>query len=177
MENASGMSDADSLLVLGGGCFWCLEAVFEKLPGVVRVVPGYAGGHSHDPSYEEVCTGGTGHAEVVRVEFNSAQVSVLEIFDWFWRAHDPTTRNRQGADVGTQYRSIILCSSDEQKRQAHESRSCAQANFPKPIVTEIKSLGTFYPAEEYHRAYFRRNADAPYCAFVIQPKLSKLGLG
>jgi len=170
------MTDQSEVLVLGGGCFWCLEAIFQAVPGVEKVVPGYAGGEAPDPSYEEVCRGTTGHAEVVQIHFDREVVSVPELLNLFWRAHDPTTRNRQGADVGTQYRSIILFSGEEQKRQALESRSAAQSDFPQPIVTEIEPLAEFYPAEGYHHDYYRNNPGAPYCAFVIQPKLAKLGM-
>jgi len=163
-------------LVLGGGCFWCLEAVYEKLDGVESVDSGYAGGEEVNPSYEEVCQGSTGHAEVVSIRFDPEIVSLEELLNLFWRAHDPTTPNRQGADVGTQYRSIILFNSDAQKQSALESRSAAQSDFSAPIVTEIEPLDTFYKAENYHQGYFENHPSAPYCAFVIQPKLAKLGM-
>lgn len=162
--------------VLGAGCFWCVEAVFQRIDGVVSVTPGYAGGDVADPTYEQVCTGTTGHAEVARIEFDPARVSFARILDVFWRAHDPTTLNRQGADTGTQYRSAIFTAGDEQAREAEESRRRAQAEFDAPIVTEIAPLKAFYPAEDYHRDYFERNRGAPYCQFVIAPKLKKLGL-
>ncbi len=168
------MEKRNHSLVLGGGCFWCLEAVFDRLPGVASVESGYAGGEEPNPSYEEVCSGQTGHAEVVRIEFDPENLSIAELLDIFWRAHDPTTRNRQGADVGSQYRSIILFQNEKQKKTALESRSSAQANFSNPIVTEIEPLTHFYPAESYHQKYFQRNPQAPYCTFVIQPKLDKL---
>ena len=170
------MSKEQETLVLGGGCFWCLEAIFQKLSGVQSVESGYAGGEVADPSYEAVCRGETGHAEVIRIEFDPEVISIPEILDVFWKGHDPTTRNRQGADVGTQYRSIVLYQNDDQKKMALESRSAAQADFKNPIVTEIEPLETFYPAERYHQNYFKNNPDAPYCAFVIHPKLQKLGM-
>lgn len=162
--------------VLGAGCFWCVEAVFQRIDGVVSVLPGYAGGHVANPTYEQVCTGKTGHAEVARVEFDPARVSFARILDVFWRAHDPTTLNRQGADTGTQYRSAIFTADEQQQRIAEESRRLAQAAFAAPIVTEIAPLRAFYPAEDYHRDYFNRNRNAPYCQAVIAPKLQKLGL-
>jgi peptide-methionine (S)-S-oxide reductase len=162
--------------VLGAGCFWCVEAIFLRIDGVISVLPGYAGGHTTNPTYQRVCGGGTGHAEVGRIEFDPARVSYAQILDTFWRGHDPTTLNRQGADSGTQYRSAIFCADDAQKRAAETSRASAQAAFDKPIVTEIVPLTTFYPAEDYHRQYYERNRNAGYCQFVIAPKLQKLGL-
>lgn len=162
--------------VLGAGCFWCVEAVFQRIDGVLSVMPGYAGGDVADPTYEQVCAGTTGHAEVARIEFDPARVSFARILDVFWRAHDPTTLNRQGADSGTQYRSAIFTAGAEQAREADESRRRAQADFDAPIVTQIAPLKAFYPAEDYHRDYFERNRGAPYCQFVIAPKLKKLGL-
>jgi peptide-methionine (S)-S-oxide reductase len=162
--------------VLGAGCFWCVEAVFQRIDGVVSVMPGYAGGGVADPTYEQVCTGTTGHAEVARIEFDPARVSFARILDVFWRSHDPTTLNRQGADTGTQYRSAIFTAGAEQAREAEESKRRAQAQFDATIVTEIAPLKAFYPAEDYHRDYFDRNRGAPYCQFVIAPKLKKLGL-
>lgn len=170
------MEEKCESLVLGGGCFWCLEAIFERMRGVVKVESGYAGGETENPSYEEVCGGETGHAEVIRIHFDPAQVSLAELFDLFWKCHNPTTRDRQGADVGSQYRSIILYQSDEQKRAALESKSSAQSSFPHPIVTEISELGKFTVAEGRHQNYFNNNPNAPYCSFVIHPKLSKLGM-
>lgn len=163
-----------SSIVLGGGCFWCVEALYESLEGVVSVQSGYAGGKTPSPSYEAVCAGRTGHAEVVRVEFDPQKVSLRELLDFFWEAHDPTTLNRQGADVGTQYRSIILFSSPQQEAAARASLESAGKRFADPIVTEIKELGPFYPAEAYHQDYFKNNPNAPYCRYVIAPKLKKL---
>jgi peptide-methionine (S)-S-oxide reductase len=161
--------------VLGGGCFWCTEAVFRELRGVQRVESGYAGGSVPNPSYEEVCTGNTGHAEVVRVEFDPTELDYRDLLRIFFTVHDPTTRNRQGADVGTQYRSVVLYSDDEQRRVAEEVvREVTDAKiWRKPIVTEIEPLSAFYPAEEYHRDYFRQNPERAYCQLVIAPKVVK----
>jgi peptide-methionine (S)-S-oxide reductase len=162
----------------GGGCFWCMEGVFERIPGVISVVSGYAGGKKPNPTYEEVCDGGTGHAEVVQIEFDTSLVSYERLLDIFWSAHDPTTPNRQGADVGEQYRSIILYHSEEQRAKAEQSKAAlvASGTYSGPVVTEILPLQVFYRAEEYHQDYFRKNPNAPYCALVISPKLKKLGL-
>ncbi len=162
------------LATFGGGCFWCLEAVFERLEGVTSVTSGYAGGTKENPGYKEVCTGATGHAEVIQIEFDPQKISYEKLLDTFWEAHDPTTTNRQGADLGTQYRSIILYHNDAQKVAAEKSKELAQWRFPRPIVTEIVPLSKFYKAEEYHQDYFRKNPNAPYCAVVISPKLEKL---
>ncbi len=162
--------------VLGAGCFWCVEAVFEQLPGVVDVEAGYAGGRTPSPTYEEVCSGTSGHAEVARVTFDPSRITFGRILDVFWTSHDPTTRNRQGADVGTQYRSAIFYQDEVQKITAEQSRASAQSSFENPIVTEISPLRAFYPAENYHQDYYRQNQAAPYCQFVIRPKLEKLGL-
>src|SRR5215469_3960475 len=159
---------------LGGGCFWCMEAVFERLPGVISVTSGFAGGTTENPTYQEVCTETTGHAEVTEIEFDPAKISYAKLLDVFWQAHDPTTLNRQGADVGTSYRSIILYRSEEQKRIAEKSKAEAQKNFKNPIVTEIAPYTKFYPAEGYHQQYFDNNSRAPYCQMVIAPKLHKL---
>lgn len=158
----------------GGGCFWCVEAVFERLEGVVAVASGYAGGHKENPTYKEVCTGRTGHAEVIQISYDPKKISYEKLLDVFWAAHDPTTLNRQGADVGTQYRSVIFYHNDAQRQAAEKSKSDAASQFDEPIVTEIKPLPKFYPAESYHQDYFRNNANAPYCQAVIRPKLEKL---
>jgi peptide-methionine (S)-S-oxide reductase len=163
-------------ITLGGGCFWCIEAVYKRTPGIESVTSGYAGGDTENPSYEQICTGKTGHAEVVQVEYDPEQISLRGILDTFWKAHDPTTRNRQGADVGTQYRSIILYENEEQKRIAEESMQDAQGRFDSPIVTELEPLDTFYKAEEYHQDYFEKNPNAGYCRVIINPKLKKLGM-
>jgi len=159
--------------VLGGGCFWCTEALYQMLPGVKGVVSGYAGGKTENPTYKDVCSGETGHAEVIQVEFDPKVVSYEKILDTFWQAHDPTTLNKQGADEGTQYRSIILYRSDAQKAAAEKSKAAAQQNFNKPIVTEIVPLTKFYKAEGYHQNYFRTHSDQPYCQVVIRPKVEK----
>ena len=158
---------------LGGGCFWCVEAVYETLPGILAVTSGYAGGQTENPTYEQICTGKTGHAEVVQIEYDPEKISFSRIVDLFWEAHDPTTLNRQGADVGTQYRSIILTSDDEQKTAAEESKARAQAKFKSPIVTEIVPLEKFYPAEDYHQDFYRENPMHPYNLAVTRPKLKK----
>lgn len=159
---------------LGGGCFWCVEAVYERLPGILSVTSGYAGGETENPAYEDICTGKTGHAEVVRIEYDPEKITYEKIVDLFWDAHDPTTLNRQGADVGTQYRSIILTKNEEQAKLARESKERAQAKFKSPIVTEIVPLGKFYPAEDYHQDFYRQNPLHPYNMAVIRPKLQKL---
>src|SRR5690348_5766726 len=147
----------------GGGCFWCMEAEFQRVPGVISVTSGFAGGHTENPSYEDVCTGQTGHAEVTQITFDPQKVSYAKLLDYFWDAHDPTTLNRQGADVGTQYRSIILYSSEAQKAAAEKSKAEAQKHFKDPIVTQIVPLKKFYKAENYHQDYYNNNTDAPYC--------------
>jgi len=159
---------------LGGGCFWCLEAVFERLPGVLSVASGYAGGHTENPTYRDICTGNTGHAEITQIEFDPERISYDQLLDVFWQAHDPTTLNRQGADEGTQYRSIILYRDQNQKGIAEKSKAAAQKDFKSSIVTEIVPLTKFYKAEDYHQHYFDNNAHAPYCQVVIAPKLEKL---
>lgn len=160
---------------LGAGCFWCVEAVFQDLNGVESVISGYAGGHVPHPTYEQVCTGKTGHAEVAQITFDPDVVSFAEILDVFWRTHDPTTLNRQGADRGTQYRSAIFYHSDEQREIAETSKATANASgmWDNPIVTEIVPLTEFYPAEDYHQNYFRRNPHQPYCMMVVAPKVKK----
>jgi peptide-methionine (S)-S-oxide reductase len=164
------------LATFAGGCFWCVEAVYQRVPGVIAVVSGYAGGHVENPSYEQVCSGTTGHAEVAQIEFDAEIVTYEELLQLFWRAHDPTTLNRQGADVGTQYRSAIFTHTDEQRSAAERSRAEAQKGFPDPIVTEIVPLDRFFPAEDYHQDYYRNHAAAPYCLLVIRPKLKKLNM-
>ncbi len=165
-----------STIVLGGGCFWCLEAVFERLEHVTKVRSGYAGGQMPNPDYHSVCAGKTGHAEVVEIQFDASKLSLDAVLELFWKAHDPTTLNRQGADIGTQYRSIILCADEEQLGIALQSKEKAAAEFQVPIVTEIGKLEHFFPAEEYHQGYYRANSHAPYCMAVIDPKLRKLGI-
>jgi peptide-methionine (S)-S-oxide reductase len=158
----------------GGGCFWCVEAVYERLPGVRAVTSGYAGGHTENPTYKQVCGGDTGHAEVAQIEFDPTKISYTKLLEVFWQAHDPTTLNRQGADVGTQYRSVIFYHDEKQKLLAEKSKIAAQAEFNKPIVTEIVPLKKFYAAEDYHQGYFDDHKTAPYCQAVIAPKLEKL---
>ena len=159
---------------LGGGCFWCLEAIFERQDGVRSVTSGYAAGMVPNPSYEAVCTGNTGHAEVIQVEYDPETITYPELLDLFWSCHDPTTLNRQGADVGTQYRSIILYHDEEQQVEALRSKAEAATDFADPMVTEISELTEFYPAETYHQGYYQRNREASYCQIVIRPKLRKL---
>lgn len=168
------MNTHAAIATFGGGCFWCTEAVFERVDGVKSVTSGYAGGLMPDPSYRQICDGNTGHAEVIQIEFDPAKVSYEQLLEIFWAAHDPTTLNRQGADEGTQYRSIILYHDDAQRAAAEKSRAEAQKEFGGKIVTEIKPLTKFYAAEGYHQDYYRQNSSAPYCAAVISPKLKKL---
>ncbi|QNL21785.1 peptide-methionine (S)-S-oxide reductase MsrA [Hyphobacterium sp. CCMP332] len=160
---------------LGAGCFWCIEAVFQNLKGVKNVIPGYSGGHIKNPAYREVCTGRTGHAEVARIEFDAESISFKEILEVFWQTHDPTTLNRQGADVGTQYRSAIFYHNDDQNKIANRLKAELDKSgaFNGPIVTEISPLDNFYEAEEYHKNYFNNNSEQPYCNLVIKPKLDK----
>ena len=164
--------------ILGGGCFWCLEAVYERIDGVKAVTSGYAGGTKANPTYQEVSYGGTGHAEVVQIEYDPKIIPYDQILEVFWKAHDPTALNRQGADVGTQYRSIILYKDETQRKIAEKSLREADLSGPfmRKMVTEIKPLSVFYPAEDYHQDYFEKNPTAAYCVFVIQPKLEKLHL-
>lgn len=161
---------------IGAGCFWCVEAVFERLEGVHSVVSGYAGGTKPNPTYEEVCGGMTGHAEVAQITFHPSKITYEQLLDVFWQSHNPTTLNQQGADVGTQYRSVIFYHDEKQKASAAKSKLEAQKHFQDPIVTEIKPLTRFYQAENYHQDYYRNNPVAPYCLLVIKPKLKKLKL-
>jgi peptide-methionine (S)-S-oxide reductase len=158
----------------GGGCFWCMEAVFERLPGVISVTSGFAGGTTENPTYQQVCTETTGHAEVTEIEFDPAKISYDKLLEVFWQAHDPTTLNRQGADEGTSYRSIILYRDKQQQLLAEKSKLEAQKNFHHPIVTEIVPLKKFYKAEDYHQEYYDNNPNQGYCQVVIAPKLEKL---
>ena len=168
-DTANGLETA----TLGGGCFWCLEAVYQKVPGVAEVVSGYAGGHVENPTYRQVCSEETGHAEVVQVRFDPDEISYRRVLEIFFTIHDPTQLNRQGADTGTQYRSIILTHSDEQRRVADEMIEEMEGVFSDPVVTEVEPLDTFYPAEGYHQDYYRQNRAQPYCQVVIEPKLAK----
>lgn len=158
---------------LGGGCFWCLEAVFLRVPGVVSVVSGYAGGSTDNPDYHAVCTGRTGHAEVVRIEYDADVTDFRRLLDVFFTIHDPTQLNRQGNDVGSQYRSIILTQDDEQARMARDAVAALGTQFSQPVVTEITPLERFYPAESYHQDYFQNNPGQPYCQIVVAPKVAK----
>ena len=170
-----GTQDGREVATLAGGCFWCLEAVFDDLRGVERVVSGYAGGETPDPTYEQVCSGATGHAEVVQVTFDPRAVSFRELLEVFFTIHDPTTLNRQGADVGTQYRSAVFYHTPEQKEAAERVVTEMTVNnvWPSPIVTEVAPLDVFYPAEDYHQDYFENNPSQPYCRAVVAPKVSK----
>lgn len=174
------MSPADSkpqLATLGGGCFWCVEAMYERIGGILDATSGYAGGSTPNPTYDQVCSGTTGHAEVVQLRFDPDIVSFKKIIDLFWKFHDPTTLNRQGADVGTQYRSIILTQAPEQEEIARSSMQSASQRAGVAFVTEISPLKHFYPAEKYHQDYYRRNSGAPYCRAVILPKLERHASG
>lgn len=170
------MTPSMELATLGGGCFWCLEAVFENVKGVQKVTSGYAGGHKSNPTYEQVCTGTTGHAEVVQVSFDPDIISYREILEIFFDIHDPTTLNRQGADVGTQYRSVILYHNEQQfsTAKAYMEELETAKIWGKPIVTQLVPYEGYYPAEAYHQQYFRRNPAQPYCAAVVAPKVQKL---
>nr|WP_234047521.1 peptide-methionine (S)-S-oxide reductase MsrA [Luteolibacter pohnpeiensis] len=162
---------------LGAGCFWCIEAAYNRIDGVISATSGYSGGHVKNPTYEQVCDKTTGHAEVVQVVFDPKKISYERILAWYWDLHDPTTLNRQGNDVGPQYRSVIFYHSPEQKKIAEASKAAAQKNFKDPIVTQIQEATDFYPAENYHQNYYAENKSKnPYCKYVIQPKLQKLHL-
>lgn len=160
---------------LGGGCFWCIEAIFQHLSGVSEVISGYSGGHTENPSYEQVCSGKTGHAEVVQITFDPEVIAFREILDVFFRVHDPTQKDRQGNDVGPQYRSVIFYHDEEQRKTAEKfiEDLTAQKQFDKPVVTEIAPYENFYPAENYHQDYYLSNPSKPYCAVIIEPKLDK----
>ena len=162
----------------GAGCFWCIEALFLRLPGVVSVRPGFMGGNLRNPTYNQVCKGDTGHAEVAEIRFDPSRVSYATLRDWFWKSHDPTQKNRQGADIGSQYRSVIFTHGDVQRRAAEASKASYAASGARsaPIATVIEPAQEFFPAEDYHRDYFARNRNAPYCRLVIEPKLRKLGV-
>ncbi len=174
--SAMTLTAADSkkeTLILGGGCFWCLDATYRLMPGVKEVVSGYAGGHTTEPTYKAVCSGTTGHAEVVKIGYDPSLTSLEKLLDFFWTIHDPTTPNAQGQDHGTQYRSIILYADDAQKAAAEKSKATAQAKFRDPIVTEIVPLKVFFSAEDYHQDYFKKNPDAGYCRFTVKAKVDK----
>jgi len=167
--------NGSELATFGSGCFWCTEAIFQNVKGVEKVVSGYTGGKIKNPTYKEVCSGLTGHAEVVQITFNPNLVSYDELLEIFWKTHDPTTLNKQGADVGTQYRSAVFFHSEKQKQLAEKYKVALDQSgaFDRPIVTEISPAVVFYPAEDYHQNYYNLNGDAPYCSYVIQPKLEK----
>jgi peptide-methionine (S)-S-oxide reductase len=165
------------VVTLGAGCFWCIEAAFRQVGGVISATSGYMGGAKKDPTYEDICSGATGHAEVVQVVYDPKKIALEKVLTWFWDLHDPTTLNRQGNDAGTQYRSAIFYHTDAQKDTAEASKAAAKANFKDPIVTEITKASEFYPAENYHQNYYNDNKSKnPYCRFVIEPKLKKLKL-
>jgi peptide-methionine (S)-S-oxide reductase len=172
----SAAADAKEIATLGGGCFWCLEAALEQVRGVLKVESGYAGGTLADPNYRQVCDGTTGHAEVVQVTFDPRELSFRELLELFFTIHDPTTLNRQGGDVGTQYRSVIFYHSAAQKKTVEEliAELNAAGIWPRPIVTELVPFQVFYRAEDYHQEYFRRNPEQPYCQMVVAPKVAKL---
>lgn len=165
-----------NIATLGGGCFWCVEAVFQRVEGVTSVKPGYAGGHVKNPTYNEICTGNTGHAEVAKIEFDLDKITYKQVLNVFWQAHDPTTLNQQGNDKGTQYRSAIFFHDEEQKKIANQSLLDAEKSkyWPSPIVTEITEINNYSDAEDYHHNYYNDNKNQPYCIFVIKPKLDKL---
>ena len=164
------------IATLGGGCFWCVEAVFQRIDGVISVKPGYAGGNVKNPTYKQICTGNTGHAEVAKIEFDTSKITYSQILNVFWQSHDPTTLNRQGNDVGTQYRSVIFFHNESQKEIAKKSKVDADKSgyWDNEIVTEITPLNNYYDAEDYHDNYYKNNPNQPYCLFVIKPKLDKL---
>lgn len=170
------MKDKTKVATLANGCFWCSETIFARLKGVKSVLPGYSGGWSENPSYDEVCTGSTGHAEAAQIEFDPSVISFEKLLDVFWHTHDPTTLNRQGADVGTQYRSAIFYHDDRQREVAEKSKMELEKSgiYKNPIVTEIMPFKKFYVAEDYHKEYYEQHQSVPYCRFVIEPKIRKL---
>ncbi len=173
--SASAPTPALEKAVFGGGCFWCIESIFDQIKGVAHAVSGYAGGKEENPTYKQVCSGATGHAEVIEVTFDPEIIAYAILVNIFFAIHDPTTLNRQGSDAGPQYRSIILYQSDIQKTAAEKVIKQVEAEkiFDNPVVTQIEKLEKFWPAEDYHQNYFRQNASQPYCQFVISPKVSK----
>jgi peptide-methionine (S)-S-oxide reductase len=175
VEHPIGMANNEEVAIFGGGCFWCVEAVFNRLEGVKKAESGYMGGHVENPTYRQVCNGDTGHVEVVRVIFDPTQITYRDLLEVFFSVHDPTTMNRQGNDVGEQYRSVIFYTSTEQETQAEETiaRLNAEKAFPEPIVTAVEPADAFFVAEDYHQLYYDNNATQPYCQFVIAPKLRK----
>jgi peptide-methionine (S)-S-oxide reductase len=168
------MGSKIEMIVVGGGCFWCSEAIFKMFNGVVKTTPGYAGGTTPNPTYEQVCSGTTGHAEVIKLEYDPTIAPLEKLLDIFFKMHDPTSLNRQDADIGSQYRSIILYTSNKQKETIDKFIDKIRKNYSKPIVTEVKPLDTFYPSEDYHKDYYKNNPLQPYCILVIRPKIKKL---
>lgn len=164
------------IATFGTGCFWCTEAIFQQLEGVIKVTSGYSGGHVVNPSYEEVCNKTTGHAECLNIEYDTSKITFDELLEVFWKSHDPTTKNRQGNDIGPQYRSVIFYHNDEQKEKAtnYKAELDESAVFDKPIVTEIEPFTVFYPADNYHHNYYNNNGSQPYCSYVIRPKVEKI---
>ena len=173
--NTNGSNTITDTATFGTGCFWCTEAIFQQLDGVIKSTSGYSGGHVDNPSYKDVCTGTTGHAEVIQVVYDPAKISFDELLEVFWQTHDPTTLNRQGNDVGPQYRSVVFYHSEEQKEKAEKYKAELNKSgaFTDPIVTEISPFTKFYAAENYHQDYFNQNGSQPYCNFVIRPKVEK----
>jgi peptide-methionine (S)-S-oxide reductase len=175
-ENMNGQDNRSlEIATFGAGCFWCVEAVFQSLQGVEKVVSGYSGGHVNNPTYKQICTGNTGHAEVCQIHFDPKVISFDDLLEVFWSTHDPTTLNRQGNDIGTQYRSVIFYHNNEQKEIADDYKKKLDQSgaFQKPIVTEITAFEKFYIAEDYHQEFYDLNPDQPYCTYVIQPKMEK----
>lgn len=168
------MNSKTEMIVVGGGCFWCSEAIFKMFDGVVKTTPGYAGGTTPNPTYEQVCSGTTGHAEVIKLEYDPTIAPLEKILDIFFKMHDPTSLNKQDADIGSQYRSIILYTSHKQKETIDTFMDKIRKNYNKPIVTEVKPLDTFYPSEDYHKDYYKNNPLQPYCILVIEPKVAKI---
>ncbi|MES2431289.1 MAG: peptide-methionine (S)-S-oxide reductase MsrA [Bacteroidota bacterium] len=169
------MPDNLAVATLGNGCFWCTEAVFQQLNGVIKVTSGYSGGNIENPTYKQVCAGTTGHAECLQIEYDPSIISFEELLEVFWKTHDPTTLNRQGNDVGTQYRSVVFYHDEEQKQKTEQYVAQLTANhtFSNPIVTTLEKFTIFYPAEDYHQNYFNQNGDNTYCQFVVRPKVEK----
>jgi peptide-methionine (S)-S-oxide reductase len=172
-EQTAVITNDTEVATLGGGCFWCVEIMYQDLRGVLKVESGYSGGRSENPTYQEICTGRSGHAEVIQVTFDPSLLSFRDILDIFFTVHDPTTLNRQGNDAGTQYRSVIFYHSEAQRIKAEEAKEAAQVLWSQPIVTEISGMQKFYPAESYHQNYFKENPHQPYCSIVIAPKVKK----
>ena len=176
MSDSAEISNEQEVITLASGCFWCTEAVFKRVNGIISAVSGYSGGSVDNPSYDQVCSGRTGHAEAVQIKFDPKVISLEQILEIFWYTHDPTTLNRQGNDVGTQYRSAVFYHSESQKDIALKIKKDLESKkvYSNPIVTEITPFKNFYPAEEYHKDYYDNNRDAPYCSYVIDPKVNKL---